>query len=338
MKAMKNIAIYILAAVLCACGPDGEKSANNKMPEESATADPIESVSDKIIDDPNNPKLYLERAALYGDRQLFDLAKRDIERAMSIDSTSSYVLLATGDLYFKSNDLRDARLAFEKARKLNPTDTEAALKLGEVHFLLRRYTEALAAVNDALRVNDKLEKGYFLKGYIYKELGDTALSKSSFQTAIEVNPEYYEAFIQIGSLYAYEGNDLAVDYFNSAIEIRPGSVEPYYNKGMYLQNTGRVEKAMETYRKMIEVDPKSYLSYYNLGYLNLVAYENFEVAAAYFDTVLSIQPQYVDAIYNKGLCYEEMGDAALSESLYRSALEIDPQHTLSAQGLSRLLE
>jgi tetratricopeptide (TPR) repeat protein len=328
------IAIGALS-VACESNPEKDKSIPSAT---DASVDPAEALSDQIIANPNNVQLYIDRAAIYSDRKLFDLATRDIQRALSIDSLSSFVHVAMGDVYFKANALRDARLAFEKALSLNPSDTNAALKLAEVHFLLRRYEEALESVNTALKVNDQLEKGYFLKGYIYKEIGDTSLSKSSFQTAVEVNPDYYEAFIELGSLYASEGNDIALDFFNTAIELRGGIVEPYYNKGMYLQNTGRLDEAIETYQKMIEVDPKSFLSYYNLGYIHLVAYEDFKVAAAYFDTVLSIQPQYVDAIYNKGLCYEEIGDANTSEALYRSALDIDPQHTLSAQGLSRLLE
>jgi len=34
------------------------------------------------------------------------------------------------------------------------------------------------------------------------------------------------------------GNPLAKEYYNSAIDLHPNFVEPYYNKAIFLQETG----------------------------------------------------------------------------------------------------
>lgn len=57
---------------------------------------------------------------------------------------------------------------------------------------------------------------------------------------------------------------------------------------------------------------------------------------AYFDSVLIYQPNYPDAMYNKGLCLEEMGEKALAIEMYRSTLSVDPQHDKAAMGVDRL--
>ncbi len=338
---MKISAIFFLViSILAFTGCDDVSHSDDAdvVKDSGITVDPIEDLTDRIIKNPNDENLYIERAMRYTDKKLFDLAKRDVERALAIDSNATHIHTAMGEVFFKAAELRDARLAFEKAVALDAKNTEAFLKLGEVNFLLRRYPEAISAVNDALRVNDQLAKGYFLKGFVYKETGDTILAKSSFQTAVEVNPEYYDAYVELGNLFASEQNDLALDYFNTALNIRPKSAEAYYNKGIYYQTTGRIEEALETYRALTKADPNAFLGYYNTGYIYLVGYQSYDTALAYFDTVLTIQPAYIDAMYNKGLCYEEMGDDGLAEAVYRDILDMDPQYTLAAMGLERLLD
>jgi len=262
---------------------------------------------------------------------------KDVDRAMSIDSTVSYFHTVKGDFFFSKGELRNARLAFENAIRFDETNTDALVKLGEVNFYSRRYEEALTHINDALREDDQLAQAYFLKGYIFKELGDTTLAKSSFQTATEVNPNHFEAFMELGSLYSYDNNPIAVDYFETALQINPNSAEAYYNKGMFLQSDGKIEEAIDVYQKMVKTDANNFLGYYNMGYIYLTEYLDYETAQAYFDSVLMVKPAYVDALYNKGLCSEEMNKKGEAESIYRQVLDIDPQHDLAARGLERVL-
>ncbi len=336
-----NVNIWCLSAVLislsiCACQESGAEKI--KKTEVNSTADAVTDLSDKILAAPNDKNLYIERALLYADRQLFDLAERDIQRALSIDSTATEIHCAMGEVYFRARKLRDARLAFERAMEFDPKNTSASLKLAEVNFLLRRYDDAMIAINEALRVNERLAKGYFLKGFIYKETGDTTLAISSFQTAAEVDPEYFEAFMELGNLYAFQRNELALEYFNTALTIQSKSAEALYHKGMFYQQEGNLDAALATYRALINADPKGYLGYYNTGYLYLVAAQSYDTAIAYFDTVLVLQPGFVDAMYNKGLAFEELKSEQAAIDLYRNVLDIDPQYTLAAMGLERLLE
>jgi tetratricopeptide (TPR) repeat protein len=330
-------AFMVLAGLLIGCS-DPKKPAVEDDEVKSAPEDYVERLSDKIIENPNNANLYVKRALAYKDRQLLELAGKDVQRALSIDSTASYFHQVLGEVEFAKGELRLARLSLEKAVELDETNTDAGLKLAEIYFLLRRYEEAISTANLALKVDDKLSEGYFIKGFVYKEIGDTTLAKSSFQTATEVNPDYYEAYMELGSLYAFEGNPLALEYFNTALEIRPSSAEAFYHKGMFLQAGEKYDEARETYEELLKADPNNVLAYYNLGYLYLTEYLEFDTAAAYFDSALMVRPDYVEAIYNRGLAFEEMGAMDKAENAYRNALSVDPQFDPAAKGLSRILE
>jgi tetratricopeptide (TPR) repeat protein len=328
--------LFSLLFILFSCKDGEEKTTKSEVNKEVKT-DQLEELSDEIVESPNDPNLYIKRALIYRKRNLLDLGLKDVDRALSIDSTVSYFHSVKGDFFFAKGELRNARLSFENAIRFDDTNTEALVKLGEVNFYLRRYEEALDHINNALREDDQLAQAYFLKGYIFKELGDTVLAKSSFQTATEVNPSHFEAFMELGSLYSYENDPLAIDYFETALQINPKSAEAYYNKGMFLQSNGKIDQALQVYQAMVKADPNNFLGYYNMGYIYLTEYLEYETAQAYFDSVLMVKPAYVDALYNKGLCSEEMGRKGEAESIYRQVLDINPQHDLAARGLERVL-
>jgi len=330
--------ICVCLSMLTSCEETAQEVTEKTVEKKDAPQDYIEQLSDQIIENPNNGNLYVKRALAYTDRNLMELAVKDAERALSIDSTASYYHQVLGEINFLKGDLRPARLSLERATELDETNTEAFLKLAEVYFLLRRYDEAITAVNDALRQNEQMAQAYFIKGYVYKETGDTATAKSSFQTAIEVEPELYEAYMELGSLYAFQGDPLALEYFNTALELKPKSAEAYYHKGMFLQAGNRIDRARNTYFDMLKADPKNVLAYYNLGYLYLTEYLAFDTAVAYFDSAIVARPDYVEAIYNRGLAYEEMELYGEAENSYRQALSVNPQYDLAAKGLSRILE
>ncbi|MEM9052807.1 MAG: tetratricopeptide repeat protein [Bacteroidota bacterium] len=336
---MKNIVVpFLLLLLVSSCEEGSVNTEAIKKEVAKAPQDYIEQLSDKIVESPNNGNLYVKRALAYSERNLMELAIKDADRALSIDSTVSYFHQVKGEIYFLRGELRPARLSLERSIELDETNIEGLLKLGEVLFLLRRYNESLLTINTALRQDDQLAQAYFLKGYIYKETGDTTNALSSFQTALEVQPEFYEAYIELGTMNAYLGNPIALEYFNSALEIRPKSAEAFYNKGMFYQAGNKFDEARETYYQLLEADPNNVLAYYNLGYLYLTEYLVMDTAAAYFDTAATIRPDYIQAIYNRGLAYEEMGLNAEAENSYREALAIDPQYDRAALGLSRLLE
>ena len=93
-----------------------------------------------------------------------------------------------------------------------------------------------------------------------------------------------------------------------------------------------------TYRELLQVDRGNVLAFYNLGYLYLTEFLEFDTAIAYFDSALAIRPDYIEAMVNKGLAQEELELFGDAENSYRAALSVDPQFDPAAKGLSRLLE
>jgi tetratricopeptide (TPR) repeat protein len=67
---------------------------------------------------------------------------------------------------------------------------------------LQQFEQAFQYLNDALRLDDQLHEAYWMKGKIYATTGADEKALSSYQTAIEVNPDFYEGFITLGIFLA----------------------------------------------------------------------------------------------------------------------------------------
>ena len=103
---------------------------------------------------------------------------------MKIDSTKAKYYVTLADVYFATNKTRLSKETLEATVKKFPNNTEALLKLAELFFLVRQYEIAITNINKALKIDENMANAYYLKGSVFKEMGDTAKAISSLQTAI----------------------------------------------------------------------------------------------------------------------------------------------------------
>lgn len=338
---MKNLIIPIgLILGLVACG---EKPAqinhDARTPTEAASTDTlsvVQQISNQIRKNPKRAELYIQRANAHIAEDMLLLAIEDVNRALMVDSSVAVYHALKGDIHYLNKAPDKAVESFEKALELDPNNTDALLKMAEIKLLLRQYQQCFDLANAALRVNEQLFMAYFIKGYAHFELGDSSLFVSSVQTALELNPDFFDGFTMLGAYYASLGNDIAIDYYNSALELRPEHPEALYGKAIHLQNTGRNEEAVIIYQQMIDLNEESLFAWYNQGYILLEMEDQPEKAIPFFEKAVEINPNYVDAIYNIGLSYERLDKPDVAIGYYERALSLDPQYDLAAIGLGRL--
>nr|MBA3901914.1 tetratricopeptide repeat protein [Bacteroidota bacterium] len=190
---------------------------------------------------------------------------------------------------------------------------------------------------DRVLIKDKYNaKAYFIKGMAFKEMGDTAKAVSSFHTTVEQDPDYFHAYMQLGLLYSIKNNRVALDYLNSAIKIKPTSIEAWYAAGKFCQDHGLLEKAKEAYHNILEMDPEHKNAHYNLGYIHSEYLNDYKTAIEHFSDAIMYAPNYQEAHYMRGFAFERLKDPKKAEENYRKALQIDPDFTLAAMGLGRV--
>ncbi len=296
----------------------------------------LDELSNKIKKDPKNSDLLHERALLFLSEKDINSAFTDMTHALQIDSTKAPYYLTIADIYFALNKTRYSKEALEKCLKFDTKNVEANLKLAELYLFVQDYQKTIGYIDDALKIDVHNPKAYFMKGMTFKESKDTTKAISSFQTAIEQNPKYYEAYIQLGIIFTAKRNTIALQYLNSAISLHPNSVEAYYDRAYFLQESGEINKAISDYNIILQLDPKYKYAHYNLGYICHEFTKNYEQAIKHFSDAIACDMKYAEAYYMRGLSYEGLGNAMASSSDYKKALELNPEYDLAKEGLKRV--
>lgn len=290
----------------------------------------------RILKSPTDASLFAQRAVLQLNRDSLALAVNDYKRAIALDSLEPAYHMALADLFYTKIRLPEAEQYLVNAIRLAPNDPEPKLKLAEMKLFQRKYQESMDLANDALRLEQGRAKGYHIKGFIYQETGDTAKAISSYRTAIEQDPNYFDPLLKLAVLHAEKGEMLAMDYYNSALAIEPNNTTALYGKGLFAQEQGMDSIAFACYDKIKALEPNNALAYYNTGYIKLVHDTATAEAREQFTTAIKFMPNYVQAYYNRGLAFEIdlLLDSAYLD--YKKALALEPALNEAAEGLERL--
>lgn len=296
----------------------------------------LKVINDKIIADPENATLYMQRALINNARGVMPAAINDMKQAVSLDSTKQDYYLLLGDFAFRGLQVKESVEAFRKCIALDPTNKEANLKFAELNLYLKAYPDALKYANDALKLDERQAKPYFIKGFVYKEMKDTARAISSFQTVVEIDPEHYESYLELGRIFAERGNPIAVQYYDNALRVRPGSTEALYNRGLFLQESGRLEQAEQDYTTLLKIDKQYADAYFNLGYIALIYRNEAEKSIGLFTDAIRINPDYVEAYYNRGMAFKLTGNPEAAKKDFFKALSIYPAYQLAQDRLKEM--
>ncbi|MFB6258986.1 MAG: tetratricopeptide repeat protein [Flavobacteriales bacterium] len=296
----------------------------------------LEELNERIKKNPQNADLYYQRAGVKKRQGNIQLAIEDMKRALRIDSTRSDLHQRMGTLYFRNRNVKRSKKHFRRAIALDGENTKAYIGLADLYRATRQYQNAIDYANEALKVDPHLARPYTIKGLVHQQTGDTSKAISSFRTTVEMDPKNYAAFLQLGYLMAARDRDLAIEYYNTAHRLQPQDPRPLYNKAYYLKEHGRPDKAIKTYKELIGIDTGYVEAYYDIGHIHLVQKDDPRKGLEWFNKTIDLSPEYHQALYNRGLCYEKLGkkDSAIAD--YRKALRIKENFRLAAKGLQRL--
>ncbi len=335
--------LYIVfsALIFTSCKTEPEKTEALKAVKSDSlllqlNSPELKAVNAKLLNDPNNAALFNERAKIYIALRQWDEGIGDALRAMNLDSTKAEYYVTLADVYFASNKTRYAKETLELTIKKFPEDTEALLKLAELYYLVKQYENAFTFINKALKLDENIAKAYYLKGTVYKEIGDTAKAISSMQTAIEQDNTYYSAFLDIGILYSGRKNPLAFEYFNNALKLQPNSQEALYAQAKLLQDLNKLTECIAAYEKLLAINKDHIHTLYNLGAIYFDKKDDVNKAIDYFSKAIAVDPKYTEAYFARGYCFQKLKDYNNAKADYNMCLQLTPNYEPAIQELNTL--
>ena len=184
-----------------------------------------------------------------------------------------------------------------------------------------------------------------LWGYGYYT--DVSKAIALLKQAIQIDPEYSEAYNNLGLAYRSNGDyDRAIEYYQKALKIdlkqlgpdHPNVATRYNNLGVAFDNKGDHDRAIEYYQKSLKIGMKQLgpdhpdvaIGYNNIG-LVYKRKGDYDRAIKYYKKALKIDlkqlgsnhPRVAIKYNNLGRAYAGNGDYDRAIKYYRKALKID---------------
>lgn len=303
--------------------------------------DSLEYLTNRIKTHSNNIEVWKDRSDYFFRQGDLNNAAIDMSRAVELDTNNIENLNKYAELLMAILEIKTALNTYNHILRIDSLNAKAYVGVGTVYAYLNNPGLATGYLNKAYAIDPHISEAYFLEGLIYRsDFYDTKReeswkrSLSSFQTAIEQNPNYFLAYMELGYMHNERGNPIALDYFNSAIAVYPESTVALYNKAMILQNPQQYMEAQEVYRQIITIDSTFEDAYYNQGYIKLSYEKEYDSAVYFFNQAIDINNQNENSYNNLGLALEYQGDYEGAKNAYRKAIEINPDFKLAKKNLS----
>jgi len=161
---------------------------------------------------------------------------------------------------------------------------------------------------------------------LQQKLGDFASAAESCRQVIRLLPHCSEVHAQLGVLLARQGQvDEAIQRFDTALRIDPGSVAAINGRGLAMARAGHYDAAIREYQRALKLDPMSGETHLNIG-MALSAQGKHEDAKRHFRKALERRLLKADAMVTLGkMCFSQ---GWINEAItnFTDALRLEPTH------------
>ena len=192
-------------------------------------------------------------------QQNFNLSWAYLDKALSISTYNPRAYFVRG-MYFiiAQQDTVNALKNFQIASEQDDSFYDPVEQICRI-YAVQQPPYALDYIRKAQQqFPDNANARYELALYLQSH-GEPEEAVKHYDTLLMMQPDNYMVLFNVGYVnFVYlENNEVALDYFNRALQANPKYLDAYYNKGRVLEQMGKYAQAEEIYKEIL----KSYPNY-----------------------------------------------------------------------------
>ena len=153
----------------------------------------------------------------------------------------------------------EAYLHFQAAAEINPLDPMSRSNLGAYLQEHGHMAEAIEKYNRVITLTSDpglLAATYANLGAAYRKLGEDEKARTSYDQALQLNSNQYNAYLGLGELLEKQSRlDDAISNYSKAVELRPTDTG-FLLLGRALERTGRRSEALAAYQAALKLSPE----------------------------------------------------------------------------------
>ncbi|NXJ59575.1 TMTC1 protein, partial [Rostratula benghalensis] len=194
------------------------------------------------------------------------------KRALKV-SRKAEILSPLGALYYNTGRYEEALQVYREAASLQPSNKEIRLALAQVLAMMGRTKEAEKMTNHILHEDTECLECYRLLSAIYSKQEHYAKALEAIEKALQLKPKDPKV---ISELFFTKGNQLreqnlldkAFESYKRAVELNPDQAQAWMNMGGIEHIKGSYITARGYYEKALQLVPNSKLLKENLAKLD----------------------------------------------------------------------
>jgi putative PEP-CTERM system TPR-repeat lipoprotein len=230
------------------------------------------------------------------------------------------------------NNSEKALTILNESIKRAPTDDNLYYLKGKILLKNKKFKDALSTFETIERRNPQLGPGLLVDTYL--AMGEHAKALEKVRTEIEKYPTNLDLRAEFSKIYLSQGNKTeAVENAHDIINNNPESSIGYMTLALVYQNSGDIDKAIESLREASRINDA------NLAVMlgNLYALKKNYVAALEQCRKAESMKAGSDQIpFQKATILYAMGSKKEAEAEYQRVLQLSPNHAMALNNLAYL--
>lgn len=211
---------------------------------------------------PDSAKLEAADFALIGaqqvDAQQPELARRNLNKAVAMDSTSAEAYFQLGLMQFKGQHPDSAITYFREAIRHDPKKPLYFLNLGVAHFQTKQLDKAIPAFRSAITLDKKLVIGHVLLGQALVSEDSLAAAQKSYENALAIDPANGKALRGLGFIHLRNQNfEEAANAYKMSTTSEPKNADGWAGLGQAYLGLRNLDDAETAFRKAQAIDPNN---------------------------------------------------------------------------------
>jgi type IV pilus assembly protein PilF len=224
-------------------------------------------------------------------------------------------------------------------KALRKRQAQAKQDLGRTLLAEGNYTAGMGELIDAAAIDPKNPEIQNELALAYREMEMYPKAIEHFNKAVELTPDYSEAYNNLGTVYLILKQwDSAINCFKHALANNLYATPhfAYHNLGLAHYNKGEPHKAIEYYQKAIQVQPLYSRSYHNMG----IAFESlgqWEKAIENYKRSIRYAPDNPASYFFLGRLYAKLNKPSLAARNLEETIRLN-KHNAYEPEAKRLLK
>jgi tetratricopeptide (TPR) repeat protein/TolB-like protein len=193
----------------------------------------------------------------------------------------------------------------------------------------------------AIEVDPNFAVAHYTQGSIHQALGNRWKAQTQFRAATQLDAAYPEPYKALGDLLLAAPRrlfDQAIEAYNKAIELRPFYAEAYVGLGDAKAAKGDIDGAVGAYTKALAHNPLNPRAHMSLGKIYYAEKGLYYESVTVYKKAIELDPNSVEARMGLGEVYEDKGLYKEAIQEYRRVIDLDGKHTGAMYNLALVYE